>query len=150
MKTDTTSEEIQSLWELKYTGHTDSITVVSSRNTLRFDFPQGFPGTKLIVFPLKVGKKWSDANSSYAVVSKDTVSWSGGTFYKSYQIVQKASKKPNNDIQSITHDTTNYWIEPGIGIVKVRQFEYIAGPPGMADYVSDTVWMLLSYKINQM
>jgi|GEM_PF-3115184 len=161
LKTDTTLGKIQSLWELKYTGNvgyvgTDSITVMFSGNTLHFDFPQGVvSGTQSIVFPLIVGKKWTvpikistqSTISRYSVVSKDTVSWQGGTFNRSYQVVQKASIKLENDgIHATTNDTTNYWIEPGIGIVKIHQYEHRGSVTSAADYFSNTTWTLLSYK----
>ncbi|HKI46723.1 MAG TPA: hypothetical protein VKA08_15450 [Balneolales bacterium] len=150
LQTDTTSGKIQSLWELKYTHYTDSITVISSENTLRFNFPQGFPDSKSIVFPLEVGKKWSDDNSSHGVVSKDTVSWAGGTFDKSYQVVQKASiiLKGDYGIRDTTNDTTKYWIEPGIGIVKIHQYEHYGSVNARAEATINTWWTLLSYKIH--
>ena len=148
LQTDTTSGQIQSLWKFKFTDHTDTITVASSGSTLHFDFPQGlrvspqsFVVTK-IVFPLEVDKKWTDDTSSYSVVSKDTVSWSGGTFNESYRMVQKISANPN--VGTIT-----YWIEPNVGIVKAHYHEIFGGyTPTQAVYLYSATWTLLSYKLN--
>ncbi|HKI46735.1 MAG TPA: hypothetical protein VKA08_15510 [Balneolales bacterium] len=148
LQSDTTSGQIQSLWEFKFTNHTDSITVVSSGGTLHFDFPQGlrvgpqgFVPTKIIL-PLQVGKKWTDDNSSsYSVVSKDTVSWSGGAFNESYQTVQKIRTNSTSGI-------ITYWIEPNIGIVKAHFDEIFGTSPTGPVYWYTSTWTLMSYKID--
>ncbi len=147
LQTDTTSGQIRSLWKFKFTDHTDTIKVVSSGSTLHFDFPQGllvspqsFVVTK-IVFPLEADKKWTDDTSSYSVISKDTVSWSGGTFNESYRMVQKISANPN--VGTIT-----YWIEPNVGIVKAHFDEIFGTSPTGPVYLYTSTWTLMSYKID--
>jgi hypothetical protein len=151
LQTDTTSGQIQSLWEFKFMNHTDTITVVSSGGTLHFAFPQGFSVgpqgflSTIIKFPLEVGKKWSDADSRYEVVSKDTVSWSGGTFNESYQAIQKFSV---NWSRGTSGGTITYWIEPNIGIVKAHFDEIFGTSPTGPVYWYTSTWTLMSYKID--
>ena len=155
LQTDTTSGQIRSLWKFKFTNHTDTITVVSSGSTLNFAFPQGFASPQgfavtKIVFPLEVGKKWSDDTSSYSVVSKDTVSWSGGTFNENYQMVQKINTLWDKGTITYWSDkgTITYWIEPNIGLVKAHYHEgFGTTPTGPFSYFHAT-WTLLSYKID--
>ena len=161
LKTDTTSGEFRSLWQLRYTGHADSITVVSTGDTVSFDFPKelpvGFSGKQSIVLPLIVGKKWTlpikistqPTVSRYSVVSKVSISWRGGSLNNSYQVIQQAGiTLENNGIHATTSDTTTYWIKPGIGIVKMHQFVHMGSVTSAADYFSDATWTLLSYKID--
>ena len=155
LQTDTTSGKIQSLWEFKYTDHTDTITVVSSGSTLHFAFPQGFASPQgfavtKIVFPLEVGKKWSDDTSGYSVVSKDTVSWSGGTFNESYQMVQKINAHLDKGTITYWSDkgTITYWMEPNIGLVKAHYNEGFGTTPTGPFSSYYATWTLLSYKIN--
>ncbi len=146
LQTDTTSGQIRSLWKFKFTDHTDSITVVSSGGTLHFDFPQGFyvnPQSFVftkIVFPLEAGKEWTDDNSRYSVVSRDTISWSGGTFNESYRMVQKFSI-------NLSGGTITYWIEPNVGIVKAHFDEIFGTTPTGPVALYTSTWTLLSYKI---
>lgn len=125
---------------------TDSVEVNSSSNTLSIDFPSGFFGPEMLwpvtlSFPLSVGKKWSNTNGSYTIISKDKVQWKKGTFNNSYLIVQKISKYGDRNINT-------YWIAPKIGIVKINHNEQYTGVDGIADYMTNKTWTLLSYKIN--
>ena len=155
LQTDSTSGQVQSLWTLQYHQlvdstvgnivypwvvlrvlHTDSMAVGLSANTLRFSFPRSGVVTK-IIYPLEVGKKWTDNNSSYSVISKDFVHWDGGKSHESYQIVQEINSDPNN--------TITYWIEPNVGIVKVHYDEILGGlTPTQVVWSYIATWTLLS------
>jgi len=163
LQTDTTSEQIQSLWILQYHRlvdstftlpnghvvytpvilrvlHTDSIAISYSRNALRFSFPQNVVATK-IAYPLKVGEKWTDNNSRYTIISKDSLSWDKDKSYKSYRIVQKISTYRDKG-------TITYWIEPDIGIVKINYNEMSGTSPTGPVALYKATLTLLSYKIN--
>jgi len=134
---------------LKYTNHTDSNIVTSSGNTLDFDLPLGFPGTKSIDLPLKVSKRSSDINSSHSVISKDTLAWKSGIFNSSYKVLQKTSVNLEvNGIHVTANNTISYWFGPGVGIVRIHQYGHRGDVTSAADYLSNTNWLLLSYKTN--
>lgn len=125
---------------------TDSIIVRSTSGLLHFNFLPDYFGSATLRFPLTVGDKWSDNNNNYSVVSVENVTWNGITYPDCYKIAQK--KSTDGIIL-----TSYYWIEPGIGIVRVQQCQINPyGPPLSADhtanvYTSITTWSLISYNV---
>ncbi len=139
LRTTNTSGKVQSLWSFKYSQHTDTMTISIHSDTLRCVLWPVLGHPLTLVYPFSVGSKWMEGeDASYSVTSKDTVTWQGGVFNNSYHIIV-IPRTPND------YGSTNYWIEPDVGIVKINSL----GAVTVDDFVDRQTWTLLSYKINK-
>src|SRR5450759_3382997 len=113
-----TSTDAQSVWQLRYIQHTDTVLVVHLFDTLRFNNFSVSPNGQVLplVYPLQVGNHWSTEYSTILVASIDTVSSPGGVFSNSVRVEQHSYHVGND------YSFTDYWIEPKVGIVQIYRF----------------------------
>ena len=132
---------IRYLWLYQFTNRLDTLYVELTSDTLRFvpvsqdDF---YNGISKLVLPLKIGNMWGGIGDEEGKVeSIDTVIVPGGTFSDAYQILQYGTCC--NDYNHI-----QFWIQPGIGIVKEVNSILITVEPNSRRL---EYWELLSYSL---
>ena len=149
------STHLTSLWQFQFPGHTDTVSVTLTGDSVRIKVlpttsytpPNAIfitPEPVDFILPLSVGQKWSGEgiNGTYSVISEDTLSINGMSYSRAWHIVQTPEEAIGNEYIGY-----EYWIQPGVGIVKAHEDDActVCGTDGNTVVV---VWKLLSFNLN--